>query len=129
MANIDNDGLHKRRGIWHYKLKIGGKWKEFSTKTTNYKEARKNRHDAIQAQEEGRLPTDFAKLRFEKATELWLEERKPVVAPKTHRIDRERLVALKATFSGTRLCDLTSDMARAYQSTRATRVSPRTVNL
>ena len=127
---IDKDGLHKRRGIWHYKLKIAGKWKEVSTKTTSYKEARKSRHDALQAQEEGRLPTDFAKLRFEKASEMWLEERKPpVVAPKTHRIDRERLVALKVVFAGTRLCDITSDMVRSYQSKRAAKVSPRTVNL
>jgi integrase len=126
---IDKDGLHKRRGIWHYKLKIAGKWKEISTKTTAYKEARKVRQEALQAQEEGRLPTDFAKLRFERASEIWLEERKPMVAPKTHRIDRERLIALKVVFTGTRLCDITSDMIRAYQSKRATKVSPRTVNL
>ena len=126
---IDKDGLHKRRGIWHYKLKIAGKWKEVSTKTTSYKEARKIRHEALQAQEEGRLPTDFAKLRFERASEMWLEERKPIVALKTHRIDRERLVALRAQFAGTRLCDITSDMVRAYQSKRSAKVSPRTVNL
>lgn len=125
----DTDGLHKRRDIWHYKLKVGGKWKEFSTGKTNYQEARKVRHDAIQAQEEGRLPTDFAKLRFEKASELWLEERKPVVAPKAHRIDRERLVPLKVEFSGRCLCDITSDMVRAYQAKRTRKVSPRTVNL
>jgi hypothetical protein len=51
----DKDGLHKRRGIWHYKLKIAGKWKELSTKTTNYQKARKTRHEALQAQVEGRL--------------------------------------------------------------------------
>src|ERR1035438_1557975 len=88
----DKDGLHRRRDIWHYKLKIGGKWKEVSTKTTNYKEARKIRQDALQAQEEGRLPNDFAKLRFEKASELWLAERAQLVARKTHRIDKERMV-------------------------------------
>jgi integrase len=127
--NRDNDGLHKRRGIWHYKLKIAGKWKEVSTGTTNYRDARKIRHDALQAQEEGQLPTDFGKLVFEKASEMWLEERRVVVAPKTHRIDRERLVALRADFAGRRLCDITSDMVRAYQTKRAGKVSPRTVNL
>jgi integrase len=126
---IDKDGLHKRRGIWHYKLKIAGKWKEVSTKTTSYKEARKVRHEALQAQEEGRLPTDFAKLRFDRASAMWLEERTPMVAPKTHRIDRERLVALKAVFAGSRLCDITSDMVRSYQAKRAAKVSPRTANL
>lgn len=125
----DTDGPHKRRGIWHYKLKIAGKWKEVSTKTTSYREARKIRNDALQAQEEGRLPTDFAKLTFERANEIWLEERKIVVAPKTQRIDRERTVPLKASFSGTRLCDVTSDMVRSYQAKRIAKVSPRTVNL
>ena len=51
----DNDGLHKRRDIWHYKLKIAGRWKEISTKTTNYQKARKTRQDAVQAQEQGQL--------------------------------------------------------------------------
>jgi len=126
---IDKDGLHKRRGIWHYKLKIAGGWKEFSTGKTSYLEARKVRHDAIQAQEEGRLPTDYAKLSFERASEIWLEERKVLIAPNTHRIDKERLVALKASFAGTRLCDITSDMVRVYQVKRVAKVSPRTVNL
>jgi integrase len=125
----DNDGLHKRRGIWHYKLKVAGRWKEFSTKTPNYQKARKIRQDAVLAQEEGRLPTDFAKLNFEKATEMWLEERKAVVAPKTHRIDKERITALKVEFGGRRLCDFTSDLVRSYQTKRLSKVSPRTVNL
>lgn len=125
----DNDGLHKRRDIWHYKLKIAGRWKEISTKTTNYQKARKTRQDAVQAQEQGQLPTDFTKLLFEKATELWLGDRKAVVAPKTYRIDKERIVALKAEFSGRRLCDFTSDLVRSYQTKRVSKVSPRTVNL
>jgi len=125
----DKDGLHRRRGIWHYKLKIGGKWKEVSTKTTAYSTARKIRQDALQAQEEGRLPTDFAKLKFEKASELWLAERAQLVATKTHRIDKERLVPLKAEFAGKRLCDISSDMVRAYQVKRTNKVGHRTVNL
>ena len=125
----DKDGLHKRRGIWHYKLKIAGKWKEVSTTKTNYQAARKIRQEALQAQEEGRLPTDYAKLAFEKASEEWFEGRKHTVAPKTHRIDKERLVALKLHFSGIRLCDITGDAVRAFQVKRAAKVSPRTVNL
>lgn len=128
-ARRDKDGLHRRRGIWHYKLKIGAKWKEVSTKQTNYKEAKKVRQQALTDQEQGRLPNDFAKLRFEKATELWLTERKQLVAPKTHRIEKERLVPLTAAFGGSRLCDITSDMIRAYQVKRTAKVGPRTINL
>lgn len=125
----DKDGLHKRRGIWHYKLKIAGKWKEASTKTTNYRAAVKVRQNALRAQEEGRLPTDFAKLTLTKAGELWLDERAKLVAPKTHRIDKERLKALKELLGGHRLCDITSELLRAYQLKRLGKVSPRTVNL
>jgi len=128
-AQRDNDGLHKRRGIWHYKLKISGKWKEVSAKTTNYQKARKARHDALEAQEKGQLPTDFAKLVFEKAKEAWLIERKATVAAKTHRIDKERSAALEVAFGGRRLCDITGDLVRAYQMKRVAKVSPRTVNL
>ncbi len=125
----DTDGLHKRRGIWHYKLKIGRKWTEVSTKTTNYRDARRLRQQALQAQAEGRLPTDYSKLAFEKAAEGWLADRKMIVAPNTHRIDRERLVALDKAFAGRRLCDITSDEVRAYQVRRSNDVGPRTVNL
>ncbi len=110
-------------------LKIGAKWKELSAKTTNYQEARKTRQKALQDQEQGRLPNDLAKLRFEKAAELWLIDREKFVAPKTHRIDRERLVPLKAEFGHLRLCDIAEDSVRAYQIKRSGKVSPRTVNL
>jgi integrase len=128
-AYRDKDGLHKRRGIWHYKLKIGGKWKEFSTRQTNYQQAKKVRQQAMLDQDQGRLPNDFAKLRFEKSAELWLAERKQFVAPKTYRIEKERLVPLTARFGGTRLCGITADMIRAYQVKRIATVSSRTANL
>jgi integrase len=125
----DNDGLHKRRGIWHYKLKIGGKWKEFSTHATNYQEARKVRVKAHHDQEQGKLPSDLARWKFEKASTEWLAGRQKLVAPKTHRIDKERMKPLLACFGGMRLCDITSDHVRTYQLQRAGKVSPRTVNL
>src|SRR5258708_3084480 len=78
----DKDGLHKRRGIWHYKLKVAGKWKEFSTKSTNYQKARKTRHDALQAQEEGRLPTDYAKLVLKKLVRHGLRNERARLHPR-----------------------------------------------
>jgi integrase len=125
----DNDGLHKRRGIWHYKLKIAGRWKEASTQKTNYQEARKVRLKALQDQSQGRLPSDLTKWKFEKASAEWLAGRANVVAPKTHRIDKERTKPLLDFFGGTRLCDITSDAVRAYQAKRAGKVGTRTVNL
>ncbi len=83
----DNDGLHRRRGIWHFKLKMGGRWREISSRTSNYQEGRKIRQQSVQAQEDGRLPTDMAKWPFEKAASLWLADRIRLVAPQTYRID------------------------------------------
>ena len=70
----DSDGLHKRRGVWHFKLRVAGRWREMSTRTTNYNDARKIRQQALQAQEEGCLPTDMAKWPFERAAGQWLAD-------------------------------------------------------
>jgi integrase len=131
VANVarDSDGLHKRRGIWHYKLRIAGQWREISTHTKNYQQARKVRQQALQDQEAGRLPTDMAKWPFEKAAAEWLSGRKRLVAPQTHRIDRERMKPLLGAFGGRRLSEITSGDIRGYQVLRASQVGPRTINL
>ena len=103
----DNDGLHKRRGIWHYKLKIQSRWREFSTRTTNYREAKKIRQQAVQAQEKGRLPTDIAQWKLEKVAPRWLADRKKLVAHQTWCIDKTALKRLLRTFDHRRLCDIT----------------------
>ena len=74
----DNDGLHKRRGIWYYALNVDGERRFFSAKTRNYQEARRVRAEAIKAQLENRLPTDKAKWRFEQ-----LAARVPKTASRT----------------------------------------------
>jgi len=125
----DTDGLHKRRGIWHYKLKVAGRWKEISTGKRNYQEARKLRQQALQDQEEGRLPTDMDKWPFEKAAASWLAGREKMVAPQTHRIDRERLVPLLKVFGGKRLSSITDTDVNAYQLLRLKQVGGGTINL
>ena len=125
----DRDGLHKRRGVWHYKLKIAGRWRESSTRTTHYREARRIREEAIEAQKKGRLPNDLAKWPFEKAAGQWLAGREKLVAHQTHRIDKERLNALLKVFGGRRLCDITDNDVRTYQINRLDQVGPRTINL
>ena len=125
----DRDGLHKRRGVWHYKLKIAGRWREVSTRTTKYQEARKIRHEALEAQKNGQLPTDMAKWPFAKAATEWLASRTNLVSPNTYRTDKERLVQLLKIFNQRRLCDITGGDVRAYQVTRAGMVGSRTINL
>ena len=125
----DKDGLHKRRSIWHYKLRIDGRWREFSTRTTNYREATRKRREAIQAQEQGRLPSDAARAKLSAIAPRWLDERKKLVAHQTWRIDKERMKPLLRALGDKRLCEITSDDVRAYQARRSSEVSTRTVNL
>jgi integrase len=128
----DNDGLHKRRGIWHYRLRIDGRWRELSTRTRNYQEARKVRQEVTEAQRSGQLPTDLAKCPFNKVALDWLEGRRVTVAPKTFSSDTGRLKPLLRAFGGRRLEELVSNggaLLRAYQLNRAKSVGPRTVNM
>ena len=83
------------RGIWHFKLKVAGRWKEMSTHETSYQEARKYRNKMLRDQEEGRLPTDRSKWNFAKAAEHWLENRKKTVAHSTWRNDKQRVERLR----------------------------------
>ena len=125
----DNDGLHKRRGIWHTRVKVDGRWKELSLGTRNYNEARKDRTKKIEEYEEKQKLPDLARLPLEKAAELWLTERSKLVALNTYRIDKERLKPLQQKFGSKKLCEITAQELRAYQLLRIEKVSPRTVNL
>ena len=130
----DNDGLHKRRGIWHYRLKIGGRWREVSARTRSYGEAKKVRQKALKAQDEGRLPSDMAKWPLDKAAAQWLAVREQQVATntlsvRTFKSERYLLRSLLKGFCGKRLDDITIDEIEAYRLRRARIVSPRTVNV
>lgn len=125
----DNDGLHKRRGIWYYALTIRGRRRFFSTKTRNYQEARRARAQASKAQLENRLPTDAAKQRFETLLAQVLEDRKPQLAENTIRLEKERSGPLLKHFSGRRVAEIDAAAIRAYQLARMKQVGTRTVNL
>ena len=125
----DNDGLHKRRGIWHTRVKVDGRWKELSLGTRNYNEARKDRPKKIEEYEERQKLPDLATLPFEKAAELWLGERVKLVAKGTYKIEKQRLAPLTQKLGTLRLVDITAQHLRAYQLVRIEKVSPRTCNL
>src|SRR6266478_4787754 len=99
----DNDGLHKRRGIWYYRLRIDGRLRELSTRTTNYQDARKVRHEAVESHRKGQLPTDMARAPFDRVAEDWLIGRKLTVAAKTYSSDSGRLKPVVRSFGGRRL--------------------------
>src|ERR1035438_7840860 len=128
----DNDGLHKRRGVWHYRLRVDGRLRELSTRTTNYAEPRKIRAAAVEAERTGRLPTDLARAPFQRVSEDWLAGRKLTVAAKTYAADKIRLKFVQRAFGSRRLEELVANggaLIRAYQLTRSAKVGPRTVNM
>ncbi|MGE5647500.1 MAG: tyrosine-type recombinase/integrase [Acidobacteriota bacterium] len=125
----DNDGLHKRRGVWYYCLTIHGRRRFFSTKTRNYQEARRERAKAIKQQLDGQLPTDQAKWKFETLLAQVLEDRKPSLADNTIRLEKERSVPLLKHFKGRRAGAIDAAAIKSYQKARAKEVSTRTVNL
>lgn len=128
----DNDGLHKRRGVWHFKLRVDGRRREFSTRTRNYQEARKIRQAMVEAERTGRLPTDLARAPFAKVAEDWLAMRKVTVCAKTYSSDRGRLKPLLRAFGNRPLEELVANggsILRAYQLRRAGQVGPRTNNM
>jgi integrase len=130
----DNDGLHKRRGIWHYKLKVGSRWPEFSAHTRNYGEAKKVRQEALKAQAEGRLPSDMGKWLFEKAAAHWLAVREQQVSastlsPRTYGSERSLLRSLLKGFGDKRMGDITIHDIEAYRLHRSRTVSTRTINM
>jgi integrase len=130
----DNDGLYKRGDVWYYWRNDGGKWKEVTTRTRNYQEARKVRHDALEAQKQGLTPSDKGKLPFENAAELWAAKRREKclarqLSANTIRIDKERLPPLVKYFSGRRLNTLVEQDWQNYQVARGKKVANRTVNM
>ena len=130
---MKGDGVYKRplSPYWYFKLKLQGRWKEFSTKTGNYHEARRRRKKAHDELEAGRF-IDREKVRwpFERAAEEFLEVRKRLVSPGTWAIDRDRLKSLKRFFAGKRLGDITTQDISDYKDLRKREgMSNRTVNM
>ena len=83
----------------------------------------------MQAQREGRFPSEVSDWTLAKAAKEWLVGRARLVAPQTARIDRERLVPLQQILGSHRLSQITARDISGYQLRRLATVSPRTVNL
>lgn len=126
----DRDGLFRHRDTWHFKIRVNGRWRQFSTKTANYNDAKKIRRDAIKGAEEGKLPSDLGKARFELAYEAWRASRHGRVSARTEIIEQDRGKVLRRHFSGRRLDTLTPQDIQCYQSRRLEEhAAPKTINL
>ncbi len=124
----DRDGLFKKRGIWQYRILINGRLRQYSTGTRSYRDAKKIRQGALQAEAEGRLPTDSSTARLSQVVPLWLEERKRLKAANTAKTEGYLVLPLLATLGAKRLCDITAADIRGYQKKRIQDVAAVTVN-
>lgn len=125
----DNDGLHRRRGIWEFRLKLDGKWKAFSTGTTNYNDARKFRQRKEKELSDARMPPEKAKWPLAKAADVWLASRAHDTALSSQRRYRELVRALIRHFPGRTLGDITAADIQGYQIRRLKKIAPRSLNL
>lgn len=125
----DRDGLHRRRGVWYFALNVRGRRKFFSTRTSNYQEARQVRAAMVKRQLEGTLPSDRAKQKFETALPEVLESRKARLSEGTIEIERARARPLLRYFAGWRVEQIDGPAIAGYQAARLKTAGPRTCNL
>ena len=111
----------KRKIIWHADFSLDGRRYRQSLETTDWREAARKAANLIALAKDGRLTPEsrnFSRLAFSQAVELWLEEKKPRVAPKTVITERERSAAPKKFFGAVRLNQLTTESILAYVRSR-----------
>lgn len=125
----DRDGLYKRRDYWHYELVIDGKKRSFTTGTKDYSQAKKIRAAAVRELEQGKLPVESGRKRFEEAAAEYIKHREATAAVGTVRLEKERLGPLKRGIGNRALKEITARVIRDYQAARAKDVSGRTVNM
>lgn len=125
----DSDGLHKRRGKWHFSLNVDGRRKFFSTGVSDYKKAQEIQRRAKNDLDAGKLPGDLAKRPFKDLLAAVVQDRKLRVSPGSQRIDKERSGPLLKYFGSRTVSKIDARAVRDYQAARCEQVSNRTTNL
>jgi integrase len=133
-AKKDRDGLHRRpnipQGIYYFYYRgTDGRWREKSTGTASYTEAREIRHRELDKIRSGNMPSAFRDWTLEKVAHLWLERQKALV-PSAITVAGYHWILrpLLAKFGGKKLKEISVENVLAYQAERAMECSHRTVN-
>jgi integrase len=128
----DRDGLHRRPnpdGIYYFFFRAAdGRWRERSTGTRNYSEARLVRSAELEKIRKGELPSELRDCTLGGVAKMWLQQQQPLVLPITLAGYRWILQPLLDRFGGKKLKDISAASVRAYQAERASQCSHRTVN-
>ncbi len=132
----DRDGLHKRRGYWHfdYADPQTGQGRSRTTETKLYNDAKIVKAKFLESLKTSYQPSND-RMRFDVASESYMMHRKVSASAGTLRLESERLRALKkllAVIGPTelKLKDINLTLVRLYQQKRiAAGAGPRTVNM
>src|SRR5215469_16609383 len=84
-AKKDRDGLHRRpntpEGIYYFYFRgTDGRWREKSTGTSSYADARDTRSCELQKIRDGQMPSEFRGWTLEKVAQVWLQRQKALVS-------------------------------------------------
>jgi integrase len=123
----------KRKQHWHLDVVINGVRYREALHTTDGRKAKELEKDRVAAIKAGKgiskRGREFARMPFNEAADVFIEERKGQVSERTTRLERERLKQLRAYFGARALKQIKADDIAAYQRKRRETVSGRTVNM
>src|SRR5438445_2570839 len=124
--------LIKRGRTWHMHFVVDGVRYRQSLKTTDWREAQKRQHDAVEKAKAGKLAAKrkaIACVPFEDAAELFIGDRAPGLAPLSVRTERERARAINRVLGSLRVRDITPEDVLAYiRGRHEQKIANRTVN-
>lgn len=131
MRKNRRDGLYRRnKGLFAFRYKVDGAWREKSTGTANRDDAVKVRREFLNNVAEGLLPTDKATWTVEQACTRWVDQHAAHIAPgKNQRNEKSFLRQLVRRLGNVKLKSITLDTLKDYQTSRRREVGERAVNV
>lgn len=126
--------LWKRDNTWWADVTVNGRRYRQSLKTSDKREAKSLEKEFVAAVQAGSVGSpsgkSYARLPFDQAAKIYVEERVGRVAERTTQFERERLVPLLRHLKACPLSKLTPERIARYQQARITEgVSGRTINM
>ena len=114
------DGLHRREnGIFAFSYKdTAGVWREKYTATSDREKAKRMRKQFLAEFEAGRLPSDMADWKLDRAIACWNSFREPRISEGSRRSEPYRLKHLPRIIGNVRLREITNQRLDEYVTAR-----------
>src|SRR6266446_2458156 len=124
--------LYQRGSVWWFKFRFAGRPFQESAKTNSKDLARRAEHKRRRELEEGYhgLKKRQAPQSFKKASDDWLEMKKPTLAPKSYLIEKTNLSHILPILGHKLLTDIDANDISRYQHKRLQdKAAPKTIDL